>query len=48
MNSLDKLSVGAIAKIKELNCTGDIKRRMLDLGIVCGTPICAVFKSPFR
>lgn len=48
MNSLDELTIGAIAKIEHLNCRGDIRRRMLDLGMVRGTPISAVLKSPSR
>lgn len=48
MNSLNELAIGTIAKIEQLNCVGDIRRRMLDLGMVQGTSICAVFKSPCR
>ena len=46
MNSLNELAIGEIARIKKLNCTGDIRRRMLDLGLVEGTLIRALFKSP--
>lgn len=48
MNSLNELAIGTVAKINQLNCTGDIRRRMLDLGMVHGTSICAVLKSPSR
>ena len=46
MNSLDKLEIGEIAQVDKLTCIGDMRRRMLDLGMVKGTPICAILKSP--
>ena len=31
---------------KQINCNGNIRRRLLDLGLVRGTKITPVFKSP--
>ena len=44
--SLDKLDINKCAKIHSLNCNGDLRRRLLDLGLVNGTNITAVLKSP--
>lgn len=46
MNTLSNLEIGTVAKIKQINCTGELKRRMLDLGMVNGTNIKAIFRSP--
>lgn len=43
---LDKLSLNTHAKVNELNCTGNIRRRMLDLGLIEGTDIVPILKSP--
>ena len=44
--TLDKLDIDKCAVIINLNCSGDLRRRLLDLGLVCGTNIKAIFKSP--
>ncbi len=44
--SLDKLDIDNSATIKSLHCTGDLRRRLLDLGLINGTKIKAVLKSP--
>lgn len=44
--TLDKLPLEQTGKIQKLNCTGNIKRRMLDLGLVSGTSITPVLISP--
>lgn len=46
MTTLDKLPLDSVGKISALNCSGNIRRRMLDLGIVVGTKIKPVFRSP--
>ena len=46
MHTLYELKIDDQAKIKEINCSEGIKRRMMDLGIVKGTPIKAILKSP--
>lgn len=43
---LNCLPINSIAKVSNLNCSGDIRRRLLDLGIVRGTKITAILKSP--
>ena len=44
--SLDKLEINKFAKISTLNCNGDLRRRLLDLGLIHGTTIKAILKSP--
>ena len=44
--TLDKLDIDECAIIINLNCKGDLRRRLLDLGLVHGTNIKAIFKSP--
>ncbi len=44
---LNKLPINSTGKVEELNCDGNLRRRMLDLGIVKGTNIIPVLKSPF-
>ncbi len=46
MNTLNNLDIDKSATIIDLNCKGDLRRRLLDLGLVKGTNIKAVFKSP--
>lgn len=46
INTLTKLAMNKVAIIESLNCTGDIKRRLLDLGIVKGTAIQPILQSP--
>lgn len=43
---LNELNLQEKAKIKEIYCTNNIKRRLLDLGMVKGTEIKPVFVSP--
>lgn len=44
--TLDKLDIDKCATLKSLNCKGDLRRRLLDLGLVNGTKIKAILKSP--
>lgn len=44
--SLDKLDIDKSATISTLHCNGDLRRRLLDLGLVNGTDIKAILKSP--
>ena len=46
MITLDSLPLNRQGKILKLHCNGDIRRRMLDLGIIPGTAIKPVLKSP--
>ena len=44
--NLSQLPLNTIGIIDELNCNGNIRRRLLDLGLVKGTKITPVFKGP--
>jgi ferrous iron transport protein A len=44
--SLDTLPLGAFGRIKKLTSTGISRRRMMDLGMIPGTIIEALMKSP--
>ena len=44
--TLYELPLNTVGIIKELNCNGNIRRRLLDLGLVKGTKITPVFRSP--
>lgn len=46
VRSLDMLPTGERCRVADLISTGSDRRRMLDLGIVPGTEIEAVLKSP--
>lgn len=46
VRSLADLPIGERSHVAELNSTGTNRRRMLDLGLVPGTEIEAVLKSP--
>lgn len=45
--SLDELNLNQSAKIYDISCQEHIKRRLLDLGMINGTNIIPVLKSPF-
>ena len=44
---LNDLPLNCVGIIDNLNCNKNIKRRLLDLGLIKGTKIIPVFKSPF-
>lgn len=46
MGTLYDLEIGKQGRIKEINCNPNIKRRMMDLGIINGTTITPILKSP--
>ncbi len=46
MNTLDKLSIGMSAYVKGIKSSSNQKRRLLDLGLVNGTIVTALQKSP--
>jgi len=46
MTTLDNLPLNVTSKIHKLNCSGNIQRRLLDLGLIEGTNIIASFRSP--
>lgn len=43
---LDELPLNTYGKVETLTCDGSIRRRLLDLGIVQGTKIFPLLKSP--
>ena len=45
--SLCDMNIGEIATIYKVDSSGDIKRRILDMGIVPGTKVECFLKSPF-
>lgn len=45
--SLDHMLPGEKVVIKEIKSVGSIRRRLLDIGMIQGTPIECAFKSPF-
>ncbi len=44
--NLNNVPIGSYCKVIDLKCNGNIRRRLLDLGIVPGTKIRAILKSP--
>ena len=44
--TLNKLKLNETGYIKSLNCTDGVKRRLLDLGLIEGTPITPILISP--
>ena len=44
--TLDKLELNKTGYIKNLNCNDNVKRRLLDLGLIQGTAITPLFISP--
>lgn len=43
---LHQLSLGSTGKVRQLTADGNTRRRMLDLGLICGTRVEALQKSP--
>lgn len=44
--SLDRLPIGSKANVTSLMSDGTNRRRMLDLGVISGTEVEALYKSP--
>lgn len=44
--NLNDLPLNSVGIIDKLNCEENIKRRLLDLGIIHGTKIVPILKSP--
>ncbi len=44
--TLYELPLNKTGIVDKLNCNGNIRRRLLDLGLVQGTPIIPILKSP--
>ena len=48
IKTLDKLPMNQQAQIEQVNCTGKLKRRLLDLGLIKGTQITPILISPSK
>ncbi len=44
--SLNKLPMNSTATVEYINCNNEFRQRMLDLGIIKGSKIIPVLKSP--
>ncbi|MBQ3415000.1 MAG: ferrous iron transport protein A [Clostridia bacterium] len=47
-HTLNNLPINHCGFIKEITCENNIKRRLLDLGLIRGTKICPILVSPFK
>lgn len=47
IKTLNEIAVGNMALVKKVNSTGDIRRRLLDIGLTPGTKIESVLKSSY-
>lgn len=43
---LNLLPIGSSGRVKRLSANGSVRRRLLDLGLISGTPVEALRKSP--
>lgn len=43
---LNELSIGSFGRVIDITAAGKSRRRMLDLGLIAGTPVEALRKSP--
>lgn len=43
---LHQLSPGSYGEVRQLTADGHTRRRMMDLGLICGTRVAALQKSP--
>lgn len=48
MNTLNNLEINSSSRVLKINCTGLLKRRFSDLGIITGTKITPIFNSICR
>lgn len=44
--TLNELPLNTVGVVDTLNCNGNIRRRLLDLGLIHGTRIIPLLKSP--
>lgn len=44
--TLDRLPLSSFGEITSVNCSPNIKRRLLDLGLIAGTKIKPILKNP--
>lgn len=48
MMNLSEAKLNSTVKVVKIEATGDLRRRLFDLGIIEGTKIKVLFKSPFN
>ena len=48
ITSLDEILLDETAIVEDVRCVGNIKRRLLDLGLIKGTKITPVLVSPSK
>ena len=48
MLTLDKLKIDNYGIINSINCEKELRRRLLDLGMIVGAKIKPILVSPFR
>lgn len=46
ITTLDRLPIGSIGRVTGLAGEENVRRRFLDLGLICGTKVEALHKSP--
>lgn len=46
--TLNDLPINKLGYIKDITCNENIKRRLLDLGLIKGTKICPILISPSK
>ncbi len=46
--TLNDLPINHLGFIKDIHCNENIKRRLLDLGLIKGTKICPILISPSK
>lgn len=46
ISTLDRVSSGCTARVKQLLSTGSMRRRLLDIGLIEGTQVKCLHKSP--
>lgn len=44
--ALNQMPVGSLGRVKKLTAGGGVRRRMLDLGLICNTIVESLRKSP--
>ncbi|MBP0956783.1 MAG: ferrous iron transport protein A [Oscillospiraceae bacterium] len=46
ISALSSLSEGSTAVVTEMNSTGDMRRRLMDMGLIEGTRVICLHRSP--
>lgn len=46
ISDLSRLKEGQCAIVRSINLSGDMRRRLQDLGLICGTRVKCLYKNP--